>query len=206
MTLITEFTDDPKHTIKTVAAQTGIRPVTLRAWERRYEVLNPHRSDNRYRLYSDRDVAILRWLKKRIDEGASISNAIGELRSMTRNGIWPDAVPSGPSLERTHSETPPAVYAGDLYKALIKHDEARSGEIFKQVLTSYDLKTICTQVLTPALVEIGEAWYRGDIRITTEHFASTYLRGKLLNLLQAYPSRRGAPHILIGGAPTEQHE
>ncbi len=206
MTSITDFPDDPKYTIKAVASQTGIRPVTLRAWERRHEVLNPHRSDNRYRLYSDRDVAILRWLKKRIDEGVSISSAIGELRNMTRNGIWPDAVPSGPSLERMRSETPPDVYAVELYKALIKHDEARSGEIMKEVLSSFDLKTICTQVLTPALVEIGEAWYRGDIRITTEHFASAYLRGKLLHLLQAYPSRRGAPYILIGGAPTEQHE
>lgn len=206
MASITDFPDDPKYTIKAVASQTGIRPVTLRAWERRHEVLNPHRSDNRYRLYSERDVAILRWLKKRIDEGVSISSAIGELRTMTRNGIWPDAVPSGPSLEWVRSETPPAVYAAHLYKALVRHDEARSGEIFKEVLSSFDLKTICTQVLTPALVEIGEAWYRGDIRITTEHFASAYLRGKLLNLLQAYPSRRGAAYILIGGAPTEQHE
>lgn len=98
MKTITDFPDDPKYTIKAVAAQTGIRPVTLRAWERRHEVLTPHRSDNRYRLYSDRDVAILRWLKKRIDEGVSISNAISELRSMTRNGVWPEAVPTMPAV------------------------------------------------------------------------------------------------------------
>lgn len=206
MKTITDFPDDPKYTIKSVAAQTGIRPVTLRAWERRHEVLTPHRSDNRYRLYSDRDVAILRWLKKRIDEGVSISNAISELRSMTRNGVWPEAVPTMPAVERVRPDTPPEVYADQLYKALIKHDEARSGEIVKEVLAGYDIMTVCTQIFGPALVEIGEAWYRGDIRITTEHFASSYLRGKLLTLLQSYPSRRGAPHLLIGGAPTEQHE
>ncbi|HAD07273.1 MAG TPA: hypothetical protein DCE76_08960, partial [Anaerolineaceae bacterium] len=180
MKTITDFPDDPKYTIKAVAAQTGIRPVTLRAWERRHEVLTPHRSDNRYRLYSDRDVAILRWLKKRIDEGVSISNAISELRSMTRNGVWPEAVPAMPAVERVRPETPPEGYAHELYKALIKHDEVRSGEIVKEVLAGYDIMTVCTQIFAPALVEIGEAWYRGDIRITTEHFASSYLRGKLL--------------------------
>src|SRR5512138_1117116 len=98
MPRITELPDDPKFTIKTVASQTGIRPVTLRAWERRHEVLSPHRADNRYRLYSERDVAILRWLKNRIDEGTSISSAVSELRSMTSNNNWPEAIPEAPTL------------------------------------------------------------------------------------------------------------
>ena len=206
MTSISDFSEDPKYTIKAVATQTGIRPVTLRAWERRHEVLTPHRSDNRYRLYSDRDIAILRWLKSRIDNGISISSAILELRKMTRNGNWPDAVPTGPSTELMVSDTPPGVYAKQLYRALIKHDESTSGDILREILSVFDLQTICLEILTPCLVDIGEAWYRGEIRVTTEHFASAYLRGKLLTLLQAYPSRRGAPYLLIGGAPTEQHE
>src|SRR5512133_2526001 len=97
MSTIVDLPNDPKFTIKTVASQTGIRPVTLRAWERRHEVLNPHRGDNRYRLYSERDVAILRWLKNRVDSGISISNAVSELRSMTNNHIWPEAVPLAPA-------------------------------------------------------------------------------------------------------------
>ncbi len=206
MPTISEFPDDPKYTIKSVSTQTGIRPVTLRAWERRHEVLTPHRSDNKYRLYSERDVAILRWLKNRVDSGVSISSAVGELRKMSRSGIWPDAVPTGPTTEPVKSSTPPMIYSRHLFQALIKHDEARAGEVLREVLSIFDLRTIFNQVLIPTLVEIGEAWYRGEIRVTTEHFASAYLRGKLLTLLQAYPSRRGAAYIMIGGAPTEQHE
>ena len=63
MTTLVDFSEEPKYTIKAVCGQTGIRAVTLRAWERRHELLNPHRSENRYRLYSERDVAILRWIK-----------------------------------------------------------------------------------------------------------------------------------------------
>jgi MerR family transcriptional regulator, light-induced transcriptional regulator len=97
MTTIVDLPDEPKFTIKAVASQTGIRPVTLRAWERRHEVLTPHRADNRYRLYSERDVAILRWLKSRVDGGISISNAVSELRSLSSINAWPEAIPLAPT-------------------------------------------------------------------------------------------------------------
>lgn len=206
MSTIVDFPDDPKFTIKNVASQTGIRPVTLRAWERRHEVLNPHRADNRYRLYSERDVAILRWLKNRVDGGISISNAVSELRSMTNNNIWPEAVPIAPVQVMGESNTPPAVYARQIFQALIKHDENRASDLLRETHALFDLITVCTKVLIPALREIGESWYRGEIRVTTEHFASAYLRGKLLSLLQAYPARRNSPLVLIGCAPMEQHE
>jgi methanogenic corrinoid protein MtbC1 len=206
MSKIVDLSDDPKFTIKAVASQTGIRPVTLRAWERRHEVLTPHRADNRYRLYSERDIAILRWLKNRIEEGISISSAVSELRSMTSNNMWPEAIAAAPKTVVGTSDTPPSHYATQLYRALIKHDENRAGDLLREIHAIFDLMTVCMEVLVPALREIGESWYRGEIRVTTEHFASAYLRGKLLSLLQAYPSRRSAPLVLIGCAPMEQHE
>jgi MerR family transcriptional regulator, light-induced transcriptional regulator len=206
MSTIVDLSDDPKFTIKSVASLTGIRPVTLRAWERRHEVLNPYRADNRYRLYSERDIAVLRWLKNRIEEGISISSAVSELRSMTANNMWPEAVPSAPTPVVGASDTPPSQYATQLYRALIKHDESKAGDLLREVHAIFDLMTVCMEVLVPALREIGESWYRGEIRVTTEHFASAYLRGKLLSLLQAYPTRRTAPLVLIGCAPMEQHE
>lgn len=206
MSNIADLPDDPKYTIKTVSTQTGIRPVTLRAWERRHEVLSPHRSDNRYRLYSDRDVAILRWLKNRIDSGVSISSAVQELRGMTRQDLWPDAVPSAPSRPTSVSSAPPAYYSRLLRDALMKHDENTAGDVLRETHAIFDLTTVFMEIIIPSLVDIGEAWYTGKILATTEHFASAFLRGKLLGLLQAYPSRRNAGYILIGCAPTEQHE
>lgn len=203
---IADFTDDPKYTIKTVSTQTGIRPVTLRAWERRHEVLSPHRSDNRYRLYSDRDVAILRWLKNRVDSGVSISNAVSELRSMTAKEMYPEAVPTAPTRQATTRSVPPMQYSARLTAALLKHDEQGAAVVLQEAHSIFDLMTVFMEVISPTLVEIGEAWYTGRIRVTTEHFASAFLRGKLLSLLQAYPSRRNAAYILIGCAPTEQHE
>ena len=193
MTTLVEFSDEPKYTIKTVCAQTGIRAVTLRAWERRHEVLIPHRSDNRYRLYSERDVAVLRWIKNRVDGGMPISSAVNELRSMMRSGMFPDAVPTGPSTLPVRQALPPEQFARRLYLALIAHDEGKAGDVFQEIQASFSLAAICQEIITPALVDIGDAWYRGSIRITTEHFASAYVRGKLLSMFQSYPARRSAP-------------
>lgn len=206
MTPISDFSDNPKYTIKTVSVQTGIRPITLRAWERRYEVLTPSRSDNRYRLYSERDIAILRWLKSRMSNGVSISLAVAELRQITDSGNWPEAIPLNKPSEPAQTSTPPELYARELFLTLIRHDEFEAEKLLRETFTSFDLKTVLFKILTPCLVDIGEAWVRGEIRITTEHFASAFLRGKLLTLLHAYPYRRNAPLILLGGAPMEQHE
>ncbi len=206
MATIIDFSDEPKYTIKAVCAQTGIRAVTLRAWERRYEVLNPYRSENRYRLYSERDIAVLRWIKNRVDGGLSISSAVSELKSMNRSGLWPESIPSAPSALPTSPTVPPDQYAGKLLQALLRHNESLAGDLLREANSLFDLATICTAIITPALTEIGEAWYRGEIRVTTEHFASSFIRGKLLSLLQTYPTRRSSPYIMLGAGPTEQHE
>jgi|SRR5271157_349290 len=206
MAKLIDFPDEPKYTIKTVSNQTGIRTVTLRAWERRHELLNPHRSENRYRLYSEREVAILRWIKNRVDNGIPISSAANELHMMVKEGVWPEAVPSLPGTQPIANVAPPEQYARQLYQLLIRHDESLAGDLLREAHSFFDLGTICNEIITPAMVQIGEAWYRGDIRITTEHFASAYIRGRLLSMLQAYPVLKNAPYVLCGCAPTEQHE
>jgi MerR family transcriptional regulator, light-induced transcriptional regulator len=76
------YADVPLFNTKAVVQQTGIGAPTLRAWERRYMLLSPERAHNDYRLYSERDIAIIRWLKDRVDAGMSISQAIALFRHL----------------------------------------------------------------------------------------------------------------------------
>ena len=94
MVSIAEFSKEPKYTIKVLSEQTGVQPVTLRACERRYDLLDPERLDNNYRLYSDRDIQIIRWITHRLDEGLSISSAVREYHGLRGEEIWPDALPT----------------------------------------------------------------------------------------------------------------
>jgi MerR family transcriptional regulator, light-induced transcriptional regulator len=208
LTSIDAISDDPKYTIKAVCDQTGILPVTLRAWERRHEVLNPQRGDNRYRMYSDRDIATLRWIKNRLDSGISISSAVAELRQMQKSGGLLEAAPIIPfsSPKSNTPAIPPAQIAHNLYLALIKHDEVQASVLLREAYEMYDLNTYILKTLIPCLVEIGEAWASGVIPVATEHFASVYIRGNLLTLFQAFPARTNTPFLLVGCAPTELHE
>jgi MerR family transcriptional regulator, light-induced transcriptional regulator len=201
-----ELSDAPKYAIKTVCAQTGILPVTLRAWERRYKLLQPRRTSGNYRLYSDRDIALLRWIKSRVEGGMTISRVVDEFHAMRRAGQWPEAAPVPPSAPLVESATPPDVYARRLYAALVGMNEAQAAEVMREAHALFDLSMICLSIIQPCLYEIGEAWYRGKVRIATEHFASQYLRGRLLTLFQAYPMRHSAPRVVVGCAPNEFHD
>jgi DNA-binding transcriptional MerR regulator len=204
---ISDLSDSPKYNIKAVCLQTGIRPVTLRAWERRYKLLNPHRTRSNYRLYSDRDLAILRWLKNRVDSGLPISTAATELTEMRRLDSWPEPLPLMPPPPPVLREgVAPAHYAARLYKALTAHSESDANAVFTELYALYDVGTVCTDVILPCLITIGDAWQRGQIRITTEHFASNYLRGRVMTLYQSQPMARNAARILVGCAPHELHD
>ncbi len=180
MVSIAEYANEGKYTIKVLSERTGVRPVTLRAWERRYDLLDPDREDNNYRLYSERDIQIIRWVTQRMDEGLSISKAVKEYKKLRAQGIWPDALPSVLIPERIKEPAhPPKTYAKKLFTAFTNHDEAQARAIMDAVQSMFDLKTIFFEIMQPCLFEIGEAWMRGEIRIATEHFASHFIQGIL---------------------------
>jgi MerR family transcriptional regulator, light-induced transcriptional regulator len=61
--------------IRVVSRLTGINPVTIRAWERRYRLVRPERTPGGHRLYSRADVELLRAACRLLDQGVSIGHA-----------------------------------------------------------------------------------------------------------------------------------
>ena len=59
------------YTIKHAAEVTGLSVATLRAWERRYGVVTPHRTEAGYRLYDDEAVHALSVMASLVVEGWS---------------------------------------------------------------------------------------------------------------------------------------
>lgn len=207
MTSIGSFSSEPLLTIKAVSTRTGIKTVTLRAWERRYGLLEPARLNNSYRLYSEQDVQVLLWAKDKLANGESISMVVKQFKQMRESDIWPESV-SRPVVEKVRPKAPrPARdYAEMLFGALISHQEIKAGQIMDDVETYFDIVEIFQEVLYPSLVLIGEAWYRGEIRIATEHFASGFVQGRLMRILQSIPMRKDGGLVLVGCGPEETHE
>ncbi len=102
--------DLPLFNTKAVVNQTGVPAPTLRAWERRYGILTPRRGANDYRLYSERDMIIITWLRDRVGSGLTISQAIALLRSFEsdRRQRWGERKPPNPThldLGAEHTDT-----------------------------------------------------------------------------------------------------
>ena len=87
MTSIGTYSQEPIYTIKAVSKRTGIKTVTLRAWERRYGLPSPRRSEGGHRLYSEREIETIKWLVARQEEGLSISRAVDLWQQLLAQGF-----------------------------------------------------------------------------------------------------------------------
>jgi DNA-binding transcriptional MerR regulator len=104
----------PRYRVAAVERMTGIPASTLRSWERRHGWPRPVRAPSGQRLYSDHDLAVVRFLDRRRVEGMSMSQATGLLGSAPATTTTPAACspawspPSGPSTNPAPSAPSPA--------------------------------------------------------------------------------------------------
>lgn len=184
----------PKYTISRVAQLTGVRPATLRAWERRYGFPRPARTGSRYRLFSDADVAWIRWVCDRIAEGI-----------LPRQAVWlaqrrRAAEPHPSSTAHAPLQSPKE----DLLAALMAFDGNRAEGLLRAARAAAPVDRVVRDVLLPAVAAIGAEWEAGRATVSQEHFASQLAVRYLSELLQG-PSAPG-PRLLCACAPGEQHQ
>ena len=205
-----DYQNHPLYNIKAVEQATGLSAATLRAWERRYGVCEPQRSESGYRLYSDRDLASLRWLKRRLEEGLAISQAVAMLHRHLAPSNGADAAAPAllppTSLSAAAEHTSPVDLRRQLTDALLNFDEQRADALLSEAFALHGVESACELIIAPAMVEIGDRWHRGQITIVAEHFASHYVRRKLESLVNVTPVHERGLTIVLGCAPGDWHE
>lgn len=218
----TKATAVPEHTrqsptfnLKAVVTETGLKPDTLRAWERRYGLPNPDRTDGGHRLYSRRDIDMLKWLIQRQEEGLSISRAVKLWRRIEAGGQ--DPLKDARYAISTESKTQPAVLAKvsegrtveslreGWLKACLEFDERQADSILAQAFAILPVESVCSELLQKALREVGQGWYEGHITVQQEHFASSLAVRRLETLLSSTPTPTHNGRILAACPPEEHH-
>jgi len=177
----------------------------------------PQRSESGYRLYSDRDVAIIRWLKAQVDAGMSISQAVSWLQSIIdqspsdEQAALPEA--NGKAIEARGSALPSRLDLEDfarlqarLLQALLNYQEEEAETVLARAFALYPVEQVGEHIIMQVLVEIGERWHRGELSITREHYATNYLIQRLAAILRTVPNATSRPLIWVGCAPGELHE
>ncbi|RMD75407.1 MAG: MerR family transcriptional regulator [Chloroflexi bacterium] len=197
---LSQFSDKPRYNTKAVAQETGVPADTFRAWERRYGIPRPQRTEGGHRLYSERDIATIRWLRDRTAEGLTISQAIALMNDGSETGL---------SWLNTAVDTEPHTWErmqARMINALTDFDATRAEQILGEAFALYPLEDVFLKLIQPVMIEIGEQWHAGRISVTAEHFATQFIRRKLSSLFNTYNVTEGRGLVVVGCAPSEQHD
>lgn len=191
-----KYSTVPLYNIQAVAAATGVPSITLRSWERRYGVPIPSRDVRGYRLYSERDIVIARWLKERVRQGVGISRAVNMLQVIeaSERAI---TLPSTLDFDTLRAR---------LLDAIVALDEPAIANVIAEALVVASVEDVALKLLQPALYQIGSMWAEGTLSVTSEHFASHLIRDQIMQLIRVSPSAIRPEHVLVACAPGELHE
>jgi MerR family transcriptional regulator, light-induced transcriptional regulator len=182
--------DRGPHRIGEFSRRVGVSPEVLRAWERRYGLLQPVRSAGGFRLYTDADAA-----------------RVARMRRVLRDGL------SAAEAARVTLETepePPSEGVGDdaaarLLAAIRRYDEDAVHAVLDETLAAFSLEAVLRDVVLPTLNEVGVAWQDGTLGVSEEHFASNLIHGRLLSLARLW-GRGAGPLAVLACAPGELHD
>ncbi|MBK8984992.1 MAG: MerR family transcriptional regulator [Chloroflexi bacterium] len=212
----------PTYNLKVVLQETNIKPDTLRAWERRYGLPKPKRTQGRHRLYSEHDIAVIKWLIVRQQEGMSISRAIRLWRNLEETGQNPlDGMhpPLTTQLNQNNGITVPTSVnevggsvAGSTISDLrqrwidgcLRYDELVADSALTQAFALYPADMVCLEVLQKGLAHIGELWFYNKATVQQEHFASALAMRRLNTLVTAAPPPN-RPGKIIVACPADEH-
>ena len=190
-----------------LARRTGASPELLRAWERRYGLLRPTRSQGGFRLYTGADEERIRRMKEYLARGVAAAEAarLAADAETPRSGT-DTTTPAIPAPETTATAPPPLQAAADeLAGALDRFDEEQTHAVLDRLLAAYRIETILRDLLVPYLHDLGERWAGGEVSVAQEHFASNLLRGRLLGLARGWGQGHGLAAVLAC-LPGEQHD
>src|SRR6476660_7674268 len=207
------------YTIKRAAELTGISVATLRAWERRYGVVSPQRSDGGYRLYGPEDVRALAIMNSLVNEGWSAREAAAETtrRLSSRDPAGREA-PFGRAdradragrVGRVAPLRPGGRYQSEDAEAFIRAAERLDSASATAVLDArFALGTfehVVDDWLMPTLALVGEAWAHGRLTVAGEHLVSYAVQRRLAAAYETASSRVDGPTLLIGLPPGSRHE
>lgn len=188
-----------RYRINVAAKLTGLSAGVLRAWERRFGVLDPQRTPGGYRAYTEADLAVLRELKKLTDEGLTISEAVRQLpdiKRMARRAVEPGVTPRAQQVSRWQHE---------ILLAAERLDQPAVERVLELASRTTGAVTLFDTLLAPLQREVGDRWHAGQLSVAQEHLVTSAVRELVVSLLQRAP-RSAKRHVVCACFPDEAHE
>jgi len=188
------------HRIHRVAKLTGLSRDVIRVWERRFDLLKPTRGANRYRNYSDEDVALLRYLKEQLDAGASI----GDLARVGREELisrMRAAAPRAAAVDNTFDRL-----LRELLLALEPLDRVMFEKRLNGAVAVVPFEEALHGILLPLQERVGHLWHSGRITEAVEHYVTGQIKQKLYAAMNQLPVAEFGATVVVACPPGEEHD
>jgi DNA-binding transcriptional MerR regulator len=187
------MTNKGKYNIKAVSNMLGISPGTLRAWERRYQVIAPTRSESGHRLYTDEQVEILRQLVAKVNEGVTIRQAVALLEN---NEPKSKSLSCGLSVD----------VVDELFQSFVAFDEQRVHALLNYLFSIYTVEKVVVDIFTSLILHIRN--WRNAKKMTSAHesFVRSILRSKIGIIFSNIPVASPFPKAISILGPNEMDE
>ena len=174
-----------------LSRRAGVSVELLRAWERRYGLLEPSRTRGGFRLYGEADVARVLAMRANLDRGLAAAEA-ARLVLADGNGGGTDATLLGDAQRA-------------LGPALEAFDETGAQVALDRLFAAFTVDVVLEEALLPYLRDLGERWERGEVSVAQEHFASNLVRARLVALSRGWDRGEG-PRALLACIEGELHD
>ena len=190
------------HRIHRVAKLTGLSRDVIRVWERRYGVIHPVRGSNRYRIYTDEDVALLKYLQVEMQKG----NSIGDLAALGRSELLARMRVATPPVAAFPAEAPFERVLTELIVALDPLDRLTFERRLNGAVAVIPFEEALHRILLPLQERVGQLWHDGQASVAVEHYVTKQVQKKLFAVMNQLPVAEHGPKIVVACPPAENHE
>jgi DNA-binding transcriptional MerR regulator len=188
---------DELFPIREVVRLTGVNPVTLRAWERRYGLIQPVRTEGGHRLYSQADIEAIRSIVTWTERGVAVSK-VGSLLERSAASKAESLPVEAEPVAGEWSE-----WQARIRQAISDFDELRLEQLYGQVFSTYPLTVVFEDIVLPLWQELLHR--KGFGQTSQWLFFDAFLRARVLQRLQL-ARRPDDKTVLLAAAPDQCRE
>ena len=188
------------HRIQRVAKLVGLSKDVIRVWEKRYGLVKPLRSANRYREYTDKDVALLRFLKQELDHGQTIGALAVEGRDALMQRMRTSSAATAQELKPHES------LLDELTRCSILSTKPASSKNLTVPSPSFRSRKRFNESSFRFRRRVGDLWHEGKLNVAVEHYVTKLIQQKLFSVMNQLPIHEGGLHVVVACPEGESHE
>ena len=179
------------YPIREVSRLTGVNPITLRAWERRYGMLVPHRTPSGHRLYSMADIERVRQVTAWIERGVAVSKvaSIIDREVVVRDAPQVDRITAGAEAASGLPD-----WQTKLVEAVNSIDLAMLDAVYGQAHSAFPVTTVLYDIALPVWRLFRD---KSGLDVATGQWAflDAFVRGRLFQRIGYL--RPGLPTVML---------